>query len=361
MTLRLTCLALIAVCSIGNAQKSISYEQAIQASRDSINSLMKKNRIPGLSLTVSVNGKIILSEGFGYADLEQKVAVNPAKTKFRIGSISKALTAAGLARLYEQKKILLDSSLYFYLPDYPKYKYRPTIKQLAGHVAGVRHYKGNEWYSTQHYKTVSEGLSMFKNDSLNFRPGDKYQYTSHGFNLLSAAMEKASGKDFISFLRDEVFTPLQLTNTTPDLNDSIIEYRTRFYDVRNNRWVNSPYVDNSYKWAGGGFISSSEDIEKFGSALLGTSFLKKETIQYFTAPQELSDGTFTNYGMGFFSGKDHGQKRYFGHGGGSVGGTTDIVIYPNEKVVVVILTNLSGANLGAMARNVANLYMQKSK
>jgi CubicO group peptidase (beta-lactamase class C family) len=322
---------------------------------------MKRNQIPGLALTVSVSGKIISSEGFGYADLEQKVPVNPAKTKFRIGSISKALTAAGLAKLYEQKKIILDSSLYFYLPDFPKHQYRPTIRQLAGHIAGVRHYKGDEWYNTHHYNTVFEGLSMFRDDSLNFRPGNKYQYTSHGFNLLSAVMEKAAGKDFLSLMKDEVFTPLHLTNTTPDLNDSIIEYRTRFYDVQDRRWVNAPYVDNSYKWAGGGFISSAEDIEKFGNALLGESFLKKETIQYFIKPQKLNDGSFTNYGMGFFSGKDHRQKSYFGHSGGSVGGTTDMVIYPNEKVVVVVLTNLSGANLGATARYIANLYMQKVK
>jgi serine beta-lactamase-like protein LACTB, mitochondrial len=361
MKLRLTCIVLVTICSIGNAQKNSAYQQAIQASRDSIHALMKRNQIPGVALTVSVNGKIISSEGFGYADLEQKVSVNPAKTKFRIGSISKALTAAGLAKLYEQKKIILDSSLYFYLPGFPKHQYRPTIRQLAGHIAGVRHYKGNEWYNTQHYNTVSEGLAMFKDDSLNFRPGNKYQYTSHGFNLLSAAMEKAAGKDFISFMSDEVFTPLQLTNTTADLNDNIIEYRTRFYDVKDHKWVNAPYVDNSYKWAGGGFISSAEDIEKFGRALLGESFLRKETIQYFTTPQKLNDGSFTTYGMGFFSGKDHKQKSYFGHSGGSVGGTTDMVIYPNEKVVVVILTNLSGANLGAMARYIANLYMPKSK
>ena len=159
-------------------QTNTSYDSAIRLSKDSINSLMEKGKIPGLAVTVVVEGKVTWSEGFGHADLENDVHVNPTETRFRIGSISKALTAAGLAKLYEQQKIVLDSSLYFYLPDYPKYKYRPTVRQLAGHIAGIRHYKGDEFYNKQLYKKVADGLAMFKNDSLLFRPGERFEYTA---------------------------------------------------------------------------------------------------------------------------------------------------------------------------------------
>lgn len=341
------------------AQPKSNFKKAISTSRDSIYALMKRRSIPGVAVTVMVDGKIAWSEGFGFADLEQKVKIDPAKTKFRIGSISKSLTAAGLAKLYEANKIILDSSIYFYLPNYPKYKYKFTIKQLAGHIAGVRHYKGNEWYSTQHYYSIAEGLTMFKDDSLNFKPGLKYQYTSHGFNLLSAVMEKAAKEKFLDFMQKEVFTPLNLTNTKPDVNDSIIDSRSRFYQLDNLKIKNAPYVNNSYKWAGGGFISSSTDIAAFGNALLGSSFLKPETIKLFTTPQTLNDGTFTTYGMGFASGKDSKQNSWFGHSGGSVGGTTDMVIYPEKKIVVVVLTNLSGAGLGSISRQVAQMFMEK--
>jgi serine beta-lactamase-like protein LACTB, mitochondrial len=340
------------------AQSKSNFKNAIAASRDSVSALMKRRNIPGVAVTVMVDGKIAWSEGFGYADLEQKVKVDPAKTKFRIGSISKSLTAAGLAKLYEANKIVLDSTIYFYLPNYPKYKYRFTIKQLGGHIAGVRHYKGNEWYSTQHYYSVTEGLSMFKDDSLNFKPGLKYQYTSHGFNLLSAVMEKAANNNFLLFMQNEVFTPLNLTNTKPDVNDSIIHSRSRFYEIRNSKIKNAPYVDNSYKWAGGGFISTSNDIATFGNALLGDKFLKPETIKLFTTPQKLNDGSVTTYGIGFAVGKDSKQNSWFGHSGGSVGGTTDMVIYPDQKVVVVVLTNLSDARLGALSRDLARLFMK---
>lgn len=341
------------------AQPKSNYKTAIAVSRDSIQNLIKRNKIPGAAVTVMVDGKIAWSEGFGFADLEQNVKVDPAKTKFRIGSISKSLTAAGLAKLYEANKIILDSTIYFYLPNYPKYKYKFTIKQLAGHIAGVRHYKGNEWYSTQHYYTITEGLTMFKDDSLNFKPGLKYQYTSHGFNLLSAVMEKAAKQSFLTFMQNEVFTPLNLTNTKPDVNDSIIESRSRFYEMRNGRMKNAPYVNNSYKWAGGGFISTSNDIAAFGNALLGNSFLKPETIRLFTTPQKLNDGSSTTYGIGFAVGKDSKQNSWFGHSGGSVGGTTDMVIYPEQKIVVVVLTNLSDARLGAISRQVAQMFMAR--
>lgn len=341
----------------GQAQKKV-YTSAIQAGRDSIRIFMNQGKVPGVAIGVLVDGKVVWSQGFGYADLEQKVPVDPAKTKFRIASISKSLTAAGLAVLYEQGKIQLDSSIYFYLPGFPKKKYRPTIRQLAGHTAGIRWYQGEEFFITKHYATVKEGLSIFENDSLLFRPGTKFGYTSFGFNLLSAAMEKAAGMDFLSFMNEQVLKPRQLTNTVPDLTDSLIAHRSRFYEVRDNRWVNAPFVDNSYKWGGGGFLSSSEDLLKFGDQFLHPGPLKKETIELFTASQRLADGTETGYGIGWGCGTDKKGRKWFGHRGGAVGGASDILIYPNEKVVVVLLTNLSGAAINDLPAALADLFMK---
>jgi serine beta-lactamase-like protein LACTB, mitochondrial len=344
----------ISLCSCGKQNK---FEEAIQISADSINRYLQSRPAPGMAVTVSVNGEVVWSQGFGYADLEQQVPVSPANTKFRIGSISKSLTAAGLAKLYEQNKIQLDSSIYFYLPDFPKKRYRPTVRQVAGHIGGVRHYKGDEWFSSKHYATVSDGLSMFKDDSLMFKPGERYQYSSHGFNLLSAVMEKAAGQSFLPFMKREVFNALGLKNTTADLVDSIIVGRARLYEAKDTVLVNAPFVDNSYKWAGGGFISTSEDINRFGNALLRSDYLKPETIEMFTTPQKLNDGTATDYGIGFFRDSDSNGRTYFGHSGGSVGGTSNMVIYPKEKVVVVIIVNMSNGSFGDLAQNIGNHFI----
>ena len=341
--------------------KDTGYQSQIQVARDSVNALIKKIRIPGLAVTVMVEGEIVWSEGFGHADVEQDVHVDPSITRFRIGSISKSLTAFGLGRLYEQQKILFDSSIYYYYPDYPRYAHRPSVRQVAGHLAGIRHYKGNEWLSSKHFSSVAEGLTIFKDDSLLFRPGDRFEYSSYGYNLLSAVMEKAAGRDFLKFMNEEVFGALGLRNTCQDLTDSVIYNRSRHYELRDGRWTNAPYVDNSYKWAGGGFVSTSEDIARFGDALLGNPVLSNETIQLLTSPQNLNDGSLTTYGMGFGVAKDHYGKSFFGHSGGSVGGTSDLVIYPEEKIVVAVLTNLSDANISLIAKEVARIMMKEPK
>jgi CubicO group peptidase (beta-lactamase class C family) len=268
------------------------------------------------------------------------------------------LTASALGRLYEKNKIYLDSSVYFYLPDFPKKRYRPTVRQIGGHIGGIRHYKGNEFLIAKRYHTVAEGLKIFQDDSLLFKPATKYQYSSHGFNLLSAIMEKASGKDFLSLMYDEVFELLKLVNTVPDVTDSLISYRSRYYAVDDGKWINTPYVDNSYKWAGGGFLSTSEDLIIFGNALLGKDFLRTETISLLTSTQKLSNGEVTNYGIGFSTRRDNDGVTFFGHSGGSVGGTCNMVIYPEKEVVVVVLTNLTSADLKSCASKIAQLFMK---
>ncbi len=352
-----TILILFTIHFVSNGQERGFHQKAISQSRDSILSLMERSVIPGLAIAVSIDGKLVWSEGFGYADLEQGVRVDPATTRFRIGSISKSLTAAALGKLLEKGRIQLDSSIYYYLPDYPRHKYRPTVRQVAGHIGGIRHYKENEFLISKHFESVTAGLTIFKDDSLLFAPGTGYQYSSHGFNLLSAILEKATKSDFLALMRETVFDPLGLLNTAPDLNDSIIAGRTRFYELRDGRWVNAPYVDNSYKWAGGGFISSAEDICRFGNALLSNNFLQRETIETLTASQKLADGSLTGYGIGFATGKDFSGATFFGHTGGSVGGTSEMVIYPEQRIVVVLLTNLSNARMRQMARQVAHLFM----
>ena len=333
------------------------FTKSIKVATDSINQLMKRRDIPGLVVTVSLDGKLVWSQGFGYSDLEQQVPADPSRSRFRIGSISKSLTIATLGRLYERNMIIPDSSIYFYLPDYPLKKFRPTVRQVSGHIGGIRAYKGQEFYITEHYNSVDVALSVFKEDPLESKPGTTYLYSSHGFNLLSAVLEHAGRKKFLDLVRDEVFGPLNMIQTSADVNDSIIAGRTRYYEVGPRGLVNAPYVDNSYKWAGGGFISTSEDITKFAQALLRADYLRTQTIQMLTTQQTLADGKTTSYGMGFGVGKDDQGNSFFGHTGGSVGGTSDMVIFPQQRMTIVVLTNLSGARLGGIAKHVGQLFM----
>ena len=300
---------------------------------------MEESEIPGLAICVSCDGEIVWSEGFGFANIEHRVPVYPDKTRFRIGSISKSLTAMGLGILMDQGKIDLDDPVQTYVPYFPEKEYPVTTRQVAGHIAGIRHYKGIEYLSDKRYPSVREGLGIFMNDPLLFEPGTEYFYSSYGFNLLSAVIEGASGENFLDFMHEKVFSPLGMKFTVQDLTDSILSDRAAPYSMNHGNITNAPHVDNSYKWAGGGFLSTAEDLVKFGNAMLSDTILSKNTIKELVTSQKTSDGNNTGYGLGFLSDTIETGIIYFGHGGGSVGGMSRLAIYPEERVVMAIVTN----------------------
>jgi serine beta-lactamase-like protein LACTB, mitochondrial len=296
---------------------------------------------PGLALAVALDGKIVYSEGFGYADLEERVPVWPT-TKFRIASISKPVTALGLMKLVEAGKVDLDAPVQKYVPSFPDKGATITVRMIAGHLGGIRHYKGDEFLIQKHYASVTEGLKIFQDDPLVSPPGTKFNYSSYGFNLLSAVIESASGQNFLAYMQEHVFTPMGLVHTTPDQNTQIVEQRSRFYEkAKDGAAENAPYVDNSYKWAGGGFLSTAEDLVRFGSALLQPGFLKAESLKTMFTSQKTNTGEETGYGIGWGSGKSPSGKTVYAHSGGAVGGTSQLIVYPESHIVIALVTNYS--------------------
>lgn len=335
----------------------ILFKDAIVQSKKIANDLLQKEKIPGMAISVSHLGKTIWEEGFGVSDLKQNIPVNPRLTKFRIGSVSKPYTTAALATLFEQGKIQLDVPIQTYVPYFPKKEYDISLRQLGGHLAGIRHYQGSEFLSQINYKSVEEGINIFKESNLMHPPGSKYAYSSYGWNLISAAIEGASETDFLSYMQKTVFDRLEMKNTTPDYANQKIENVTQFYQKSDGEVEIAPQVDNSYKWAGGGFLSTTEDMLKFGNAHLKNDFLKKETMDVFLKNQKTNDGKLVNYGIGWRIGKDKKERDWFGHSGGSVGGTTYLIIYPKEKLVVAVTTNMSSVRFDNLPFKVANQFL----
>ncbi len=335
------------------------YAQAVAQARTLAQQWLTERGWPGVSLAVGVNGEIVWSEGFGYADIENRVAVWP-ETKFRVGSVSKPLTAAALALLVEQGKLDLDAPVQRYVPGFPEKGKPVTSRLVAGHLAGIRHYRGAEFLLAKRYNSVSESLEIFKDDPLVFEPGARFGYSSYGWNLLSAVVEGASGEQFLDYMNASVFRRLGLRHTLADENDVLIPHRARFYQ-RNSDGVprNAPYVDNSYKWAGGGFLSTTEDLVRFASAHLQPGFLKAETLKLLFTSQRTTAGEETHYGMGWAVRADEKGRRTISHGGGSVGGTTMLLMYPDSGVVIAMAVNLSSARLGERdAAQIAQLFMR---
>lgn len=336
------------------------FASAIQkATRYVIDSLQVKQDIPGISVCVGNKEKILWAHGFGFADLENKVKVTTA-SRFRVGSVSKMLTVLAVGWLYQQGKLDLDAPVQKYVPAFPEKTYPITTRQLAGHIAGVRHYrKTDPVFTPKRYTSIAEGLSIFKTDTLLFKPGTGYAYSSYGYNLISAVIEGVSSIDFLTYMKDSIFLPAGLTNTAPDYSDSIVPARVRFYEHSKGKLVNADLVDNSYKWAGGGFVSTPTDLVNMGRLLLNHTMLNEKTVDEMFASQHLENGKATNVGIGWRSGTDSKGRKIIHHGGLIEGGRTFVLIYPNDNLIFAITANMSGVNINLPeAETVAGYFLQ---
>ena len=340
---------------VATARQSVK----IAAARKFLRDAMAKDRIPGISVAVAIDGRIVWAEGLGAADLENDVPMT-ATSKVRIASISKSLTSAAVGQLVEQGKLDLDAPVQTYVPSFPVKPWPITTRQLGGHLAGIRHYKGDEFGSMRAWPNVVAALDIFKNDTLLFQPGTKFNYSTYGFNLVSAVVEGASGEQFVSYMKRHVFTPLGMTNTIAEFADSLIPGRAHYYlHDSAGPIVNAPYVDNSNKWAGGGFLSTASDLVTFGSAFLKPGFLKQQTIDLLWTPQKTSDGKSTGYGIGWGSAVDSAGRREVSHSGGAMGANSLLLIYPNEKLVVAVIANTNTRYASAGAREIARIFLAR--
>ena len=325
------------------------------------NAQMATGHFPGLAIAVASGKSSLWSKGYGYANLENKVPIDADDHLFRIGSVSKTITAATLARLTERGEIDLDVPISSYYTNCPSDKASLTLRQLGGHLGGIRHYQGFEFFSNIAYHNVIDPLEVFIHDTLLCVPGEEYNYSTYGWTLISAVMNKAKKEPFTSLVYEEVNVPLKLEDLKPDYKDSTQFHRVTFYENNDSTHIQSPEVDNSNKWAGGGFLCSAEDVAKFGHANLAPGYLKKKTRDEFIRSQATSDGKLTDYGIGFNNRKDKSGRQWIGHSGGSVGGTSMLLIYPEEELVVVTLVNMSSAQMDNLAFRIAEIILSGKK
>lgn len=291
-------------------------------------------KVPGLAVAAAVDGERVWSEQVGYADLSAHLPVGPT-TRFRIGSVSKPLTATGLALLVEQGKLDLDAPVQTYLPDFPRKAAVITTRQLAGHLSGIRNYRGREATCSQPFPNLRAGLKIFEDDPLEAPPGTKFSYCSYNWNVLGAVMEAAARQDFLEYMDHHVIQPLGLANTRADQSGVVDPRRACFYETgASGTFIPAPAVDQSHKWPSGGFLSTAEDLIGFGSAHLRPGFLKAESLELLFTSQSTITGTPTHYGIGWFVGRGSVH-----HGGDAMGGTSILLLLPASRVVVAIVTN----------------------
>jgi serine beta-lactamase-like protein LACTB, mitochondrial len=331
--------------TIANIEKAVSMQ-------------MSKEDIPGLSLAVVMDRQLRWSNGYGLADVENFVPAK-ASTVYRLGSISKPITATAVMQLVERGKLDLDSPVQKYCSVFPRKPWPITSRELLGHLGGIRHYNEKEQRVeyTEHFDSVASGLAVFKDDPLLAEPGTQFHYSSFGYNLLGCVVEGASGQSFVDYIRENIFVPAGMDHMQVDSVFALIPNRARGYTLGNDGSLhNSELMDSSYKIPSGGLCSTALDLARFAIAIETGKLLKPETLAEMFTPVKTRDGKETEYGFGWGIGQLNGA-RTVGHSGGQSGVSTFLLLLPEKGLAVAVMCDLEGAKIQALARSVAEILL----
>jgi CubicO group peptidase (beta-lactamase class C family)/signal transduction histidine kinase len=310
----------------------------IAVARERAAALRDSARVPGVSVAVAAGGRIVWAEGFGWSRVEDGVPAT-AETIYQLGSVSKPLTAAGLMRLAERGAVDLDAPVQRYVPSFPDRGAPITLRQLAAHLGGIRHYEPRDFgRPAQANATVADRLAVFADDPLVAPPGTRHAYSSYGYVLLSAAMQSAARRDFPSLMRDEVFAPLGMESTGP-LPAGDPRRAENYGAPRAGAWPPSPLDARSGMWAAASSWSSTPDLARFAAALLRPGFLRPESVEAMWTPQRTIAGEDTGYGLGWRIGRDGAGRRIVHHGGRTQDLRAFLLIYPDHDLAIAVVAN----------------------
>ncbi len=358
------------VPSVTQAAPSPEWADAVSRGRQIARAGLVENNLPGLSVAVGAGGDLVWAEGFGWADLENRVPVAP-DMRFRIGHVSKALTSAAVGLLLEQGRLTLDEDIQTYVPAYPAQQWTVTLRQLMGHVAGIRHYENEDDYMpSTHCERAAEGVPPFAGDRLRFQPESQYRYSTFGWILVSAAVEAAANEPFFAFMRRQIFEPLDLRSTTSDAVMPRIPDLTTFYHPR---FSGDPAfgpelatsVDYSCFAGAGAFLSTPSDLVRFGLGVTSGTLLKPATVKTLQAPQQLLSGEETEYGLGWMleTVRLAGEPvRIAGHASRTMlGSSTSLWTAPDRGIVVAVMSNTSDATLRPTALAILEVFAERQR
>ena len=354
------CLLLLFPCS-AFSQTPLSPEKRTQIEA-AVAKFMASTHVPGVAVAVVENGEYEWGQGFGFADVENNVPASE-HTLFRLGSISKPLTAVGAMQIWERGQLDLDAPVQKNCPAFPQKPWPITTRQVMGHLGGIRHYKGEsqddpEIGNTKHFDDpIQAGLDFFKNDPLVSEPGKQFHYSTQGYTLVACVMEGASKTKYLEYMQKNVLAPAGMEHTQADNRFTIISYRTRFYrQTKSGTVENADFLDSSYKIPGGGWLSSAEDMAHFEVAILHDKLMKRATRDLMWTPLKPAEGKPNGYALGWatFNGDD---VLFVGHSGGQQGTSTDFLIAPERQAGVVVLTNMDSLPADDLSKEILKILL----
>jgi CubicO group peptidase (beta-lactamase class C family) len=356
--------------SVMPSEPAREWAEAAARGRQVMRAGLAGQNLPGLSVAVGVGGDIVWAEGFGFADVVSGVPVAP-NLRFRIGTLSMALTSAAVGLLQESGRLQLDEVIHKYVPEVPASQRSVTLRQLMAHVAGVANDGGDEGpLFGEHCERPVEALQFLSGyeRELRFEPGTRYRYSSYGWITVSAAVEAAGGEPFLTFMRRNIFEPAGMNDTVADSATESVPNRVTPYFPRfaaEPKYGLHPMRPIDYSCYAGAsvFLSTPSDLVRFGMAINGGRLLRPATVQLLQTSQQLASGEETGYGLGWdletvtLAGE---QTQVVGHDGEVLGGmVASLMTVRDRGLVVAVTSNISYADTHSLALKVAEAFADR--
>jgi len=338
-----TIMGLTAVYSYPRPIDPVDTKQVFEREDAYINEETATRHFRGTVL-VGIDGKIVFEKAYGPADEEWDVPNTP-KTKFRIASLTKQFTATCILLLQERGLLHVQDRVSKYLTDVPAAWKEITVQQLLTHTSGVPNpdYASKQSANIQRMgATPREAIAQVANQPLDFSPGTNWGYSNTGYILLGILIEKLSGQTYADFLENNIFHPLGMADSGYDRAAEILKARASGYDINNGHVTNADFIDMSGPFSAGGLYSTVEDMFRWNEALshsgklLSADSLKQMFTEY---PEATHEGQHYGYGV-VISRQKFGRMLYY-HGGGVDGFSSVIQRYPEERLCIVVLSNLA--------------------
>jgi D-alanyl-D-alanine carboxypeptidase len=338
---------------------------------DYLKSEMAKRHIPGVSLVVIRQGRVILVRSYGLADVELSVPITP-NSVFKLASVTKPFTATAIMMLVEEGKISLDDRIAEYLPKLPFQWNKVTVRQALSHTSGLADYlqaPGWSWRNSWRLDlTPDEFIDLTSAAPILFNPGEGIKYSNTGYYLLGMLIEKVSGKAYGEFLHERIFQPLRMTATRRD-SAGIVPNRVSGYIFRNGALQNAEYTSETWAYSEGGIISTASDLAKWEAALYTEKLVKRSSLKQMWTPTKLNDGRAgiigdngagkpNYYGLGWYISEHRGHKIIL-HPGNKPGFSSTFTRFVDDQLTVILLCNSSSESPAfAMSLAVADFYLR---
>jgi CubicO group peptidase (beta-lactamase class C family) len=320
-----------------------------------VTQLMREMKIPGVAVAVMRDGRIVKAAGYGVANLELNVPLTPQMV-FHGGSLAKAFTATAVMMLVEEGKIGLDDKISKYLPEAPPAWNAVTIRHLLTHTSGIRDYFGEDGdpsYDFQKDVTEDDEVRKFVTHTLRFPTGQQWSYCNVGYVLLGVVIHRVTGRPWFDFEKERIFDPLDMTSIRLIRSDELIPGRVSGYVMTNGGLKNDPWVAPGwYSTADGSLYMNVLDMAKWDAALYSERLITRRSLEQMWTPVKLNDGTSYPYGFAWRVSNENGH-RLIQHDGVDSSFTTRFVRYVNDRLSIIVLTNLGEDDEAAMPRKIA--------